>query len=460
MTNGNSMTDKLKSVAAPAFSGKIGIARADITPPVGIYCRNWGAAAHDRAEGIHRSLNLHVIVITAEDDQTPLVLVDADLGWWRSLDTFHNFQHRVLSELNLEAKNFIFALSHTHAAPPLTEAESDLPGSELIGPWMEKIFQSTVDSVRKAQAEMFEATIEWQTSRCDLAAVRDLPDPQGNRVVCGYDPTQVADDTMLVGRVTDQTGNIRATMVNYACHPTVLAWDNTSISPDYIGAMRTTIESSTDAIAFFLQGASGDVAPRYQYVGDPAVADRHGRQLGFAALATLESMEPPKTQLVYSETVESGAPLAVWKHRSCECSPLIRMIQRTVELPIKDWPSAEELEQQRLACEDRALEERLRRKRNIRRSLGDGDTYSLPIWAWRLGDAVLVGSCCEPYTMLQQQLRSRYPNRVVMCLNLINGSIGYLPPKDKYEKDLYQVWQTPFDRGSLEWLNRRNGSSN
>jgi len=35
-------------------------------------------------------------------------------------------------------------------------------------------------------------------------------------------------------------------------------------------------------------------------------------------------------------------------------------------------------------------------------------------------------------------------------LNLINGSIGYLPPEEDYDKDIYQVWQTPFDRGALE----------
>ena len=119
-------------------------------------------------------------------------------------------------------------------------------------------------------------------------------------------------------------------------------------------------------------------------------------------------------------------------------------------MTIKDWPSADELEHQRLACTDRALEERLRRKRDIRRSLGDGSTFSLPITAWRIGDVVLVGSCCEPYSMLQKELRRRFPNHTVICMNLINGSIGYLPPAELYDTDVYPVWQTPFERGSLE----------
>jgi hypothetical protein len=39
--------------APPAFSGMIGIAREEITPPSGIYARNWGAARTDTAKGIH-----------------------------------------------------------------------------------------------------------------------------------------------------------------------------------------------------------------------------------------------------------------------------------------------------------------------------------------------------------------------------------------------------------------------
>ena len=44
-----------------SFKGLIGIAQEDITPPVGIYSRNWGASKYDVAEGIHRPLMLTCI---------------------------------------------------------------------------------------------------------------------------------------------------------------------------------------------------------------------------------------------------------------------------------------------------------------------------------------------------------------------------------------------------------------
>jgi hypothetical protein len=72
------------------------------------------------------------------------------------------------------------------------------------------------------------------------------------------------------------------------------------------------------------------------------------------------------------------------------------------------------------------------------------------VHAWRIGDAVLVGCGGEAYSQLQQQLRHRFPELAVVCMNLINGSVGYLPPADLYDLDVYPVWQTPFDRGCLE----------
>src|SRR5262249_49439974 len=102
--------------------------------------------------------------------------------------------------------------------------------------------------------------------------------------------------------------------VNYACHPTTLAWDNTQISPDYVGAMREVVEQATGAPCLFLQGASGELGPREGYVGDPAVADRNGRQLGFAALSALTSLPAAGTRFRYAGPIVSGATLGAWAH--------------------------------------------------------------------------------------------------------------------------------------------------
>ncbi|QDT53427.1 hypothetical protein Pan44_14440 [Caulifigura coniformis] len=448
------MTAPLLGPDPSLFSGRIGVARVDITPPVGIFARNWGAAAHDVADSIHRPLSLTALTVRSSREAAPLVLVDADLGFWTALDRFQRLRTRVLEELSLDSSRFIFAMTHTHASPHLCDPLEGMAGGELLEQWIGELAPATIQVIREALASEQPSTLDWHWGRCQLASTRDLTDPApgSSRKICGYDPGVPADQTLLLGRVCDPEGRTRATIVNYACHPTTLAWDNHAISPDYIGAMRETIEAAIPgSLAFFLQGASGELSPRYQYVGDGAVPDRHGRQLGYAALATLEDMEPAGTRLAFDRVVESGAPLAVWTHQPCEASTVIAASEGSVELPLKaDLPTAEELDRQYQACTDRALAERLRRKRNLRRALGAGPGFTMPIWAWRIGDAVIVGCMAEAYSLAQTALRARFPDTHLACMNLINGTIGYLPPADRYDLDLYQVWQSPFAAGCLE----------
>src|SRR4030081_1015108 len=46
----------MKHVDTPQTRCHVGVSRGDITPPVGIYHRMWGAAVHDRATDVHRPL--------------------------------------------------------------------------------------------------------------------------------------------------------------------------------------------------------------------------------------------------------------------------------------------------------------------------------------------------------------------------------------------------------------------
>jgi len=306
-----------------------------------------------------------------------------------------------------------------------------------------------IEAVRSALTTAVPALLEWHTGRCGLAANRDLL--LNDRHWIGFNPEVPADDTLLVGRVVRMDGHPLATIVNYACHPTTLAWENTLISPDFLGAMRETIELHTgDAPAIFLQGASGDLAPRQQYVGDPAVADRHGRQLGFSVLATLSDMNPPAHQLAWDSCVESGAPLAIWK--TTPRKPPLTIISKilAVEVPLNKWPTAAEMEEQLPLCKDRASAERIRRKLRIRNSIGDGSTHAVPLHVCRLGDTLICGTMMEAYSAMQEQLRRLFPNHTVVWMNLLNGSLGYLVPSRFYANDQYTVWQTPVGSGGFE----------
>src|SRR5262249_48535133 len=204
-------------------------------------------------------------------------------------------------------------VSHLPGAALILRGRPPHAGGELIGPYLDSVANRPVELATRAMRDARPATILYGWGRCNLAAHRDAWDERTGQFVCGLDSAGPADDTILVARILADGGDVVADVVNYACHPTTLAWDNTAISPDYIGALRETVERHGGAPCLFLQGASGDLGPREGFVGDPAVADRNGRQLAFAALASLESLPPAGTRYAYQGPTISGAVIGTWR---------------------------------------------------------------------------------------------------------------------------------------------------
>ena len=445
-------------VTPSAFSGLIGLGRRDTTPPDGIYARMWGAARHDLATGVHRPLTTTTVALRTEDGRTRL-LVALDIALLGDLGGVSDAE-RVLGPvreaLSLEPGELLVNCSHTHAAPWAAMSRSHNLGGELIGPYLDQLSTAILEAGREAVDGLVPATLTWATGRCDLARNRDLPDPANGsgRFICGFNPSVDADDTLVVGRITAAAdGRVLGTIVNYACHPTTLAWDNTLISPDYIGAMRETVEAQTGgAPCVFLQGASGDLGPAHQYVGDTAVADQHGRRLGYSALAALEGMLPAGRALRYDGPVESGAPLAVWLPAPFEPSEALDGGLVDVPLPVKPMPTLEELEAQHAATDDRPLAERLFRKMQIVKNMSGGDHESSPVWVWRVGDSLLIAHANEAYSCFQEDLRAAFPDATVVVMNTSGAEVGYLYPPELEGLDLYQVWQTPFAQDALPTL--------
>lgn len=270
-------------IVSPTSLVRFGFARAEITPPVGIYHRLWGAARHDRAAGVHRPLIGDVMAFGPVDDTTPTPVIRVQLDLCGLVQSQYDDLAQTVSETNgVPPAGVVITFSHTHSSGWFAPDRLTLPGGELILPYLQQLSSKLQEACRRAVAGMQEATLTYIVGRCNLAANRDCWDEAYGGYVCGFNPDAPADDTVVVARVTDTSNCLLGTLVNYACHPTTLAWENTLISPDYVGAMREEVERVTGVPCVFLQGACGNLGPRDGYVEDPAIADRNGRQLAYA----------------------------------------------------------------------------------------------------------------------------------------------------------------------------------
>lgn len=433
----------------------VGVARRGVTPPVGIYARSWGAARHDVAEGVHRPLTVTTLVMRSlYADEPTLALVALDVGWFPYLPDERQMRSAVLNATGLDEDALLINFSHTHAGPYLNSQITDKPGAHFIEPYLNDLTGALVEAIIEARNAMRPAWITYGYGRCALAANRDFWAPDVGRYACGYNPATPADDTVLVARVTGEDGAIIAILVNYACHPTTLAWQNRLLSPDYVGAMRDTLESIYGAPCLFLYGAAGDLGPREGFVGDPAVADRNGRQLAYAAAAAIEALPPPASRFVYTGVVASGANLATWEYRPLDPADRARcatLRQQCAIVPLQRKPMLEPIDPPGANRGDPIAEaEKASRRKWLQAALGDESVYPMTLWFWRLGDALLVACPNEAYAQMQIELRARFHHQPVLVLGCTNGTLGYLPPRDAYGSGLYQEQQSPFLPGCLE----------
>jgi hypothetical protein len=433
------------------FKGEIGVARADITPPPGIYARSWGSAKHDAAEGIHRPLVATCLFFRGGDPQLELYLLCFDLGWW--YDNAHEQEIRkvILEKSGIRDEQLVTHMGHTHSGPASNLQNLEREGGHLIPAYRMKIVDGAVAALKGAKANAQAAVASWATGRCDLARNRDLV-LDSETFLCGINPDGPSDDTVLVGRVTDKAGKIIATLVNYACHPVSLGGGNKLISPDYYGAMREVVERDTGgAPCLFLHGASGDMTPLRSYESDTAIADQNGRQLGYAALSTLTGMLPPEQEFAFDRIEDSGARLGRWSLRPKPASTVLKATVSDTELPYVDLPTETELLKALETCTDRPLRERLERRLMVRRDVGEGKSRKVRTTLWQIGDAFLVGAPAEPYSAYQVEIRKRFPGHAVMVLNIVNGNVGYLAPAETYDKPgLYQIKISLFRPGCME----------
>lgn len=466
-------------VDTPQSICRLGLARCDVTPPAGIYHRTWGAATQDRATGVHRPLTATAAVFDAPlgpsrpESEQVLIAVDLCLLGAREIA---GVLETICRANGLAAEQIVVAFSHTHASGLLGLDRVGLPGGDLIPGYLEQLGTKLADIVAEARRAARPVTITYGTGRCPLAANRDFWDEASRQFVCGFNPDGAADDTVLAARATDTAGRTVATFVNYACHPTTLAWENSLISPDFVGAMRALVEGATAAPCVFLQGASGELGPREGYVGDPAVADRNGRQLGYAALAALEALPPAGTRFQYTGPVVSGATLGTWAHlplpperrEGCERWRLRRW---TIELAYRpEVPTLEQAEAERqrwLGAEEavgqagdkakardcRAQAERMTRWLARLPALPPGPLFPLPVSLWQTGDALWLAVEAEHYSLLQRGLRERFPDVPIVVMTLANGARAtYLPTADAYGKGIYQESIAVLAPGCLEQL--------
>jgi hypothetical protein len=248
---------------------RAGAATADITPGAGVAMGGYGARV-GVAAGTMDPLRVRTLVL--DDGTSQLVIAVCDLVGVGP-DLVRQARELIAADAGIPAANVLIGATHTHSGPAGVRSRD---AADYVGVTARKI----AGSVLVAQAGLAEVTLKYGTVEVTTIS-QNRRHPDG--------PIQTTAKVLLAAPAGG--GPAVATLVNYACHSTVLEADNLLYSPDFPGAMARFIERELGGVAIYLQGAAGNINPVWMR-HDAAEVERVGGILGAAATRTAHELRP------------------------------------------------------------------------------------------------------------------------------------------------------------------------
>lgn len=265
---------------------RAGVALGDISPELGVALG--GYPYFDRANtGVHDRLFAGALyLVDGKDSDVLLLVTDLFQITRRQVELI---QAQLSERTGIAADRVIITCSHTHSAPWMKPMFEPLPGpppfqANVDEDYVAGVIETLVGLGASAMGDVFDAEVGFARTSCGAAS-----GVGGNR----RDPDNGAIDADLpVLVVRDHSGAIRAIWTKYALHPTILHGENTLVSADFPGGMRTTVaDAHPDAVFLYSMGTAGDQSPRFFRKGQTfEEVERFGVILGNAVLETLDEL--------------------------------------------------------------------------------------------------------------------------------------------------------------------------
>ena len=439
-----------------------GIGRSDITPPIGIAHAGWGASTHECAEGIDMPLYCTALYVANEDTQA--LIIDLDLtGVTEPLDS--QIRQAASEASGVPGDNIRISSTHTHAAPAFGGPWL-VEGVDLLEQFFAELPEKTAAAALAAAESAVPATVGAATGECGININR-RPADTGGRLFTGRNWDGYVDPEVLVLGFDDTKGKPIATVLHYACHPTILGPENRLLSPDYPGHARRVVEENIGGLCLFLQGSAGNQGPVHGFVGDVEVARKQGKILGLAAASVRMQVDPFPREEHLVEIVPSGADLGMYEDVPVgEPDSTLRVTNRFIDLPAGEFPPEDEArrfaEEKRMELvaareggDDVAIKAAVMAAKRANFTVTNartakGGVVNVRVQAMRIGSTVLIGLPLEPFAEFAAEMRQLSPAPLTGFAGYSNGLLGYMPTFTSYEEGGYEVGNTPLRAGAGE----------
>ena len=454
-----------------------GVARADISPPVGIAQMNWGSQTHVRAVGID-PVGMKATALVLSDGRQKFAMVDVDRIQVEGLEPAIEEASR---RTGIPRQHIRIGASHTHAGVFVSPAKGppglDLaPLVDMAETYRQSVIAKIVGIVEEADRLLEPAHMHGGSGLGTININRRVRSTSDRPPAVGRNPQGFVDRDLVVFRIDSAQGQVMAVLANFQCHGTVLAYENQFISPDWVGSLRTTVEQAfPGALALYFQGAAGDQGPIEGFSGDLAVASRLGRTLGHQAAAIALQVETVDRTPTFEGFVESTAYQArqPWRVKGPRDATL-KFASSIVDVPRRTYSEAEieglrgrleaakqQWEQLPARAGPRERHQVAARVRRFSDLLAqwtqppDPAPLQIEIQGLRIGELAIVAMPGEPFAEIGKAVREESPFEFTMFCGYSDGIGGdYVPTAAEYEHGGYEVERTPYNPGAAAQVTR------
>ncbi len=422
---------------------KIGFGRTDITPRVGVELCGFGPYITRHSVGVRDRLWARAMAVEAGGERS--VIVSCDLpgtGKWITTEV----RARVTAATGLPGSALMVHCTHTHSGPNTI----DLVGwGEPDAPYRELVPTRIAEACIAALAALREATLSHAEVPCvgighNREYDRDgLPIDEVMRPGWRPNKPELTDTTCHVLKV-EADGRVIGFVSYFGCHPVVCCQHTRYIHGDFCGVATNAVEQDhPGAVGMFLQGAQGDVNPRFVHKPEAE---------------SLKALDVIAAE--YAAAVRAGIavakPIAVDRVTSCQRSVRFRRKAWTIadlqaKLREHEATLVKATDESTTAVRMATVYVRTLRAMIARMQAGEEMSPPIEVQGFRIGPIALLGSPFETFQAIKNDVVAAADAPITLVLSFANESTGYAADRTVAARGGYAQDMVPLMYGFLPY---------
>ncbi|HVU99818.1 MAG TPA: neutral/alkaline non-lysosomal ceramidase N-terminal domain-containing protein [Verrucomicrobiae bacterium] len=413
----------LSSAAEPLW--KAGVAKADITPPNGLWMAGY-ATRTKPAEGKVMELWIKALALEDAAGNRGVFLTSDTLGIPQTI--YEHCLAALEKQYHLEARQVVLSASHTHCGPVLRKSlmnayPLDDHQRALLEQYAVTLESNIVQTIGRALADLKPARLGAAEGEAGFAVNRrNNPERLVPRLIAEGALKGPVDHAAPVLAVYSTNNVLRALLFGYACHNTVMAFYKWS--GDYAGFAQIALEKShPEAVAMFFNGCGGDQNPLPR--GRLELAERYGNMLAAAVEETLRKPLRP-------------------------VRPELQTRMQMLDLDFGPAPTEAEL----VALESGKQASARRWATNILADIHAGvplaRSFPYPVQAWKLGSQLLITLGGEPVVDYSLKFKKEFGQKTWIA-GYCNDVMTYIPSLRVLREGGYEGGKAMIPYGLPTW---------